>query len=161
MITVTESEIIAVPRTRRRNSQCLLAGLTLAVTIVGAATLYGKRSNNATIPMKINLLRSTISKDVTSENGTQSHHKLLIWMAAYNPLNQRDRYVLHHLGVAKNICESPTYNTSVRLFIATCSQAWHGTDSLREFINTNSPHIKYIRNPYGSSDDVIIIEHFT
>jgi hypothetical protein len=112
--------------------------------------------------MQIGLHRSTIIKSVAAENGSQSHHKLLIWMAAYNPLDRRDRYVLHHLGVARNICESSTSDTFVRLFVATCSQDWHDTVSLREFIKRNSPNISRVTNSHVSSDNIIIIiEHFT
>ena len=162
MRTITEHGINVAPTNRRRNSHCLLAGLILAVTIFGVGNLYSCRWNNPTIPMQMSLHRSTINKSVAAENGSRFNHKLLIWIAAYDPLDRRDQYVLHHLVIAKNICESSTYETFVRIFVATCSQDWHGTNALRDFINRNRPNITRVTNSHVSSDDnIIIIEHFT
>jgi hypothetical protein len=87
------------------------------------------------------------------------HHKLLIWVAAYDPLNKRDQYILQHLAMAKDICESSTPNSFVRLFIATCSHTWNTTHTLREFRNRNSHNITLITNTC-LSNDFVIIEHF-
>jgi hypothetical protein len=136
-----------------------LVGFIIIFIIFESGTLYNNQWNNRkTITYKV-LHKYIWSKTITAENVERHHHKLLIWIAAYDTTSKRDQYVVQHLAMARNICESFTPNSFVRLFIATRSQNWNTTDSLRKFRIIHSYKIIYMTDT-NSSNDFLLIEHF-
>lgn len=79
-----------------------------------------------------------------NENIKTFHHKLLIWVSAYDTLSNRDQYVTQQLIMARNICESSNPHSFIQLFIGTCSRNWNTSDSLRNFQKRNSYEIIYL-----------------
>jgi hypothetical protein len=134
-------------------------GFIVILIIFGLGVLYSNQWEKHKIIIYNEFHSHIWSKMITTENVVRYHHKLLIWMAAYDTLSKRDQYIVHYLAMARNICESSNPNTFVRLLIATCSQAWNTTDALREFRRKNTDEIIYITNTHPSNDS-ILIEHF-
>jgi hypothetical protein len=142
-------------------SKHLLLGLIVIVivTILGFSLLLNNQWNNHKIRIYKMLRIPTLETSITTENREKRYHKVIIWVAAYDPLNNRDQYVLHHLAMAKNICESSIPNSFVRLFIGTRSKTWNTNQIFQKFRNRNSHDITPIANT-NLSHDFIIIEHF-
>jgi hypothetical protein len=140
-------------------SKHLLLALIVIVAVVGFTMLYNNQLNNYKIRIYKMLRIPTLEKSITTENREKRYHKVIIWVAAYDELNNRDQYVLHHLAMAKNICESSIPNSFVRLFIGTRSKTWNTNQNFQKFRNRSSHDITPIANT-NLSHDFIIIEHF-
>lgn len=88
----------------------------------------------------------------------RAYHKLLLWVAAYGSAS--DQYVVHHLEMCRNICESSQPHSYIRLFVGTCANNWNVAEALLDFRKRNNDRIINGTINVNISQNLMLTEHF-
>ena len=134
--------------------------MIICTSIFGLGILYYSRHWKSDHIRNFVMVAKRVSNQTTSDQSIKrDSHKLLMWIAAYDATEDRDQYIIHHLYMAQDICESSTTGIFIRLFVASAANNWNTVEPLCEFRKKHADRINNATNEY-SPNDFTLIEHF-